>query len=104
MLWVVAVLLGGGAIALFRTATLDVRRWEDHQRQVELMRRWERARAGGPYDQNAEPMPTVTSPYARPAAENPPPLPSRPGQTRVLWGWLVLACALLTLAAAIASS
>lgn len=104
MLWVVAVLLVGAAIALFRTASVEIRRWEDHQRQVDVMRRWERSRAGSPFDQDGEPMPTVTSPYARPSSENPPPLPARPGQTRFLWGWLVLACALLVLAAAIAGS
>ncbi|GAB3577741.1 hypothetical protein [Calidifontibacter terrae] len=104
MLWVVVVLLGGAAVALFRTAAVEKARWEDHRRQVALMRRWEQSRAGGPFDQNAKPMPTVTSPYARPSSEDPPTLPPQPGQTRVLWGWLVVACALLALAAAIASS
>lgn len=104
MLWVVAALLGGAAIALFRSAAVQIHDWQDHQRQRDLMRAWEVARAGQPFDQEAQPMPTLTSPYARPSNEKPPPLPPRPGQTRFLWGGLALACALLALAAAVASS
>ncbi|MBC9958276.1 hypothetical protein [Yimella sp. cx-51] len=104
ILFVVAVALGGAAIGLFISAARDTATWEDDRRQVAMMRGWERRHQGGPFDQKARPMPQVSSVYARPAKENPAPLPSRPGQTRRLWGGLVAACSLLALAAAFAAS
>lgn len=104
MLFLVAAILAAAAIALFVTAVRDRRVWQDHQRQVALIRRWERSRRGRPFDQFAASRPAVTSPYARPADENPPPLPPRPGLTRMLWGVLLVCSALLVLAAGVASS
>ncbi len=103
MLYVVAALLAVAATTLFVAANRDIRQWEDHRRQVARMRRWEKARAELPFDQAAPPRPQVDSPYAAPAAQNPPPLPPRPGQARYLWSALVAACALLVLAAALAA-
>lgn len=102
MLFVVAALLAGAAAYLFVAARRDIMQWEEHRRQVALVRRWEQARAGRPFDQAAAPRPEVDSPYA--TGPNPPPLPDRPGQTRYLWAGLVLACAVLVLAAAVAAT
>ena len=82
-------------------ARRDILAWEEHRRQVLLVRRWEQARAGRPFDQAAQPRPDVDSPYA--TGPNPPPLPDRPGQTRYLWGGLVGACALFVLVAGLAT-
>lgn len=67
------------------------------------MRRWERRQEGAPFDQQAEPQPSVDSPYARPRADNPPVLPERPGQTRYVWGVVLLVCATLALVAGLAT-
>lgn len=101
MLFVVAALLAGAAAYLFVAARRDILAWEEHRRQVLLVRRWEQARAGRPFDQAAQPRPDVDSPYA--TGPNPPPLPDRPGQARYLWGGLVSACALFVLVAGLAT-
>lgn len=104
VLFLVSALLFVGAGALAFGARRDRVRWEDHRRQVQRMRAWEASRVGRPFDQDAQPMPQLDSPYARPASENPPALPPRPGQARHLWAAVAFVCALLVLAAAIAAS
>ena len=103
ILFLVAAVLAGAALALFVTAGRDRRTWSEHRRQVMMIRRWERARDGAPCDQAAPPRPELDSPYAKPRAENPPVVPDRPGQTRLLWGALLVVCAVLVFTAALAA-